>query len=109
MVITVEHAGAERGLLVLLRNGMSQIKAEAITSRDKVEVHLRHEPITPFAVPESILNYVIRTGQKVILDDALDPASVFERRLCAAAASQVRSLPPDQKAGRIDGVALPGK
>jgi PAS domain S-box-containing protein len=70
MVIAVEQAGAERGLLILLRNGKSQIEAEAITGSDKVEVHLGQERITGLAIPESILQYVLRTGQKVILDDA---------------------------------------
>jgi PAS domain S-box-containing protein len=71
MVITVEHAGAERGLFILLRSGKYQIEAEAITGRDKVEVHLRPEAPSGSAIPESILHYVVRTGQKVILDDAL--------------------------------------
>ena len=70
MVITVEHAGAERGLLILVRNGKWQIEAEAVTGRDKVEVYLRQEAASGSAIPESILHYVVRTGQKVILDDA---------------------------------------
>jgi PAS domain S-box-containing protein len=70
LVITVEHAGAERGLLVLLRSKKLQIEAEAITGRDKVEIHLRREPVSGSAIPESILQYVLRTGQKVTLDDA---------------------------------------
>jgi PAS domain S-box-containing protein len=71
MVITVEHAGAERGILILARNGISQIEAEAVTGVDKVEVYLRQEPVSPATIPESILHYVVRTGQKVILDDAM--------------------------------------
>jgi PAS domain S-box-containing protein len=70
MAITVEQAGAERGLLILLRNGGPQIEAEAITGRDKVEVHLRPETVSGSAIPESIFHFVFRTGQKVILDDA---------------------------------------
>jgi len=70
MAIMVEQAGAERGLLILARNGTSQIEAEAMIGRDKVEVQLRQEPVSPAAIPESILHYVVRTGQSVILDDA---------------------------------------
>lgn len=70
MVVAVEHAGAERGLLILSQDGNSRIEAEATTGRDKVEVQLRQEPVSASAVPESILHYVVRTGQKVVLDDA---------------------------------------
>lgn len=73
MVIAVEHAGAERGLLILSRNEKDQIEAEAATVRDKVEVCLRQAPVTLSELPESILHYVIRTRQSVILDDALIP------------------------------------
>jgi predicted ATPase/signal transduction histidine kinase len=66
----IEHAGAERGLLILLRGDAVQIEAEATTARDGVEVRLRQTCVTPLALPESILHYVIRTQESVILDDA---------------------------------------
>jgi predicted ATPase/signal transduction histidine kinase/GAF domain-containing protein len=70
MRIAVEHAGAERGILILLRNGESQIAAEATTSRGKVGVTFRQEAVSRFDLPESALHYVIRTRESVILDDA---------------------------------------
>ncbi|HMF60138.1 MAG TPA: AAA family ATPase [Vicinamibacterales bacterium] len=70
MRIAIEHAGAERGLLVLLRGDTLQIEAEARFDQKKVEVTLRPEPGTPAALPESLLHTVIRTRQSVILDDA---------------------------------------
>jgi GAF domain-containing protein len=70
MVIAVEHAGAERGLLILSRGGQLKIEAEATTARQRVEVSLRQEPVTAAALPEAILHYVIRTRDSVILDDA---------------------------------------
>src|SRR6202045_1662467 len=39
LVIAVEHAGAERGLLILSHGEEHRIEAEARTGRDKVEVH----------------------------------------------------------------------
>jgi PAS domain S-box-containing protein len=33
-------------------------------------VELRDEPLAPAALPESVLHYVVRTGESVILDDA---------------------------------------
>jgi PAS domain S-box-containing protein len=70
MVIAVEHAGAERGLLVLPQGAEQRIEAEATTGRDAVIVRLLGTPATPSEVPESVLQYVIRTQDSVILDDA---------------------------------------
>jgi PAS domain S-box-containing protein len=72
--IAVEHAGAERGLLILLRDstrgGGIQIEAEATTGPGRVEVKVRRTAITLADLPESALNYVIRTQEAVLLDDA---------------------------------------
>jgi PAS domain S-box-containing protein len=70
LVIAVEHAGAERGLLILPRGEEHSIEAEARTGRDKVEVHLGQRLVTPGELPESLLRYVVRTQESVILDDA---------------------------------------
>ena len=70
MTIALEHAGAERGLLVLLRGDTLQIEAEAKTAGATIEVTLRQAPVTPTALPESVLHTVIRTQHSVILDDA---------------------------------------
>src|SRR5712664_572250 len=63
MTIVLEHAGAERGLLVLLRGDELQIEAEARTDRETVEVTLRHDTATPAELPESILHPVVRTRE----------------------------------------------
>jgi PAS domain S-box-containing protein len=70
MTIALEHAGAERGLLILLRGDTLQIEAEARTSDKTIEVTLRQEPVAPAALPEAVLHTVIRTQHSVILDDA---------------------------------------
>jgi PAS domain S-box-containing protein len=71
MRIAVEHAGAERGLLILFQGGEPQLAAEATTGRGQLEVTLRQTTISPAALPEAVLHYVIRTRESVILDDAL--------------------------------------
>src|SRR5262249_8324131 len=73
MVTALEHAGAERGLLILSRKEGYRIEAEATTIRDKVAVRLRRTPASSIELPTSILHYAIRTQQSVILDDALLP------------------------------------
>ena len=70
MVIALELAGAERGLLILPHGEEPQIAAEARTGRDGVEVQLQHALVTPSDLPDSLLRYVIRTQESVILDDA---------------------------------------
>jgi PAS domain S-box-containing protein len=70
MVITLGHAGAERGLLVLPRGDQLWIEAEATTGLETVEVRLRQALVTSSELPDSVLQYVIRTQQPVILDDA---------------------------------------
>ncbi len=71
MVLAVEHAGAERGLLVLGQADEQLIEAEATTGRDTVKVRLLGTPATPSDLPNSVLQYVTRTHDSVILDAAL--------------------------------------
>ncbi len=69
----IVHAGAARGLLMLPRGAEQQIAAEATTSGDTVMVHLRAANVAAAALPESVLHYVVRTQESVILDDASTP------------------------------------
>jgi PAS domain S-box-containing protein len=69
--IAVEHAGAGRGLLILFLADEPRISAEATTGHGQVEVTLREAAVSPAELPESVLHYVIRTRETVILDDAL--------------------------------------
>jgi PAS domain S-box-containing protein len=70
MRIAVEYAGAERGLLVLLRGDESRIEAVATTGHGEIEVTVRQTVISPLDLPKSVLQYVIRTRERVVLDDA---------------------------------------
>ncbi|UVC17895.1 AAA family ATPase [Mesorhizobium onobrychidis] len=67
--MAIEQAGAERGLLVLSRGGEPRIAAEALTRGDAVVIELR-DAAAVGTMPESVLNYVLRTGQAVSLDNA---------------------------------------
>ncbi|MGO4158742.1 AAA family ATPase [Cupriavidus sp. YAF13] len=70
MRTAIEQAGAERGLLILLRGAEQRVAAEATTGGDTVTVQLRDESVTATALPVSILRYVLRTRENVILDNA---------------------------------------
>jgi PAS domain S-box-containing protein len=66
----VEHAGAERGLLMVPRGGDLWIEAEANTSGGAVTVWLRDRLVTATEVSESVVRYAARTLESVIVDDA---------------------------------------
>jgi PAS domain S-box-containing protein len=71
--LALQHAGAERGLLILPHGDAPRIAAEAATSRDTVTVHLLDTPATPAALPDEVLRYVLRTQERVLLEDAAAP------------------------------------
>lgn len=70
MRTAIEHAGADRGLLILSREDGYRIEAEATTSSDQVTVVLRQASVTAADLPSSVLHYVLRTKEGVLLHDA---------------------------------------
>jgi PAS domain S-box-containing protein len=70
MRTAIAQAGAERGLLILSQAAGPRIAAEATTGGDTVLVDLPDEPATARLLPETVLHYVLRTQESVILDDA---------------------------------------
>ena len=73
MRTAIEHAGAERGLLILAREDKYQIEAEAATSRDGVRVRLQQASVTAADLPGSVFHYVVRSKESVLLNDASAP------------------------------------
>src|SRR5262249_46511638 len=70
MVTALPHAGAERGLLIVQRGGEARVEAEGTTQRDTVTVRLLGTLAGPSDLPETVLNYALRTHEAVIVDDA---------------------------------------
>jgi PAS domain S-box-containing protein len=70
MRTAIEHAGAERGLLLLPGAVEQRVEAEATTRGDAVVVRVREASLAAAALPSVIVNYVVRSGENVILDDA---------------------------------------
>jgi PAS domain S-box-containing protein len=66
----IEHAGAERGLLILPRGAELRIQAEATTGGSSVTLELRDAPISSAELPETVIQYAARTQESVLLDDA---------------------------------------
>jgi PAS domain S-box-containing protein len=69
----IEHAGAQRGLLIVPTGDELRIEAEAMTAGEDPNVYLGESVDGAAALPESVLRSVVRTQQAVLLDDALAP------------------------------------
>jgi PAS domain S-box-containing protein len=69
----LQQAGAERGLLITPRRDDLQIEAEATAAEGDVTVRLRDSGDIAAAMPESLVRYVMRSQESVILDDASSP------------------------------------
>jgi PAS domain S-box-containing protein len=75
--VVIEHAGAQRGLLILSRGDDWRIEAEGATGDERVSVTVRQSGVTAEVtsknVPQTVLHYVARTRKSVLLDDASSP------------------------------------
>src|SRR5262245_1236552 len=70
MRLGVEQAGAERGLLILPEHDSYQIEGEARSGEDGITVDLRQASIQAADLPQSVLQYVLRTHERLLLQDA---------------------------------------
>ncbi|MDI3561904.1 ATP-binding sensor histidine kinase [Bradyrhizobium sp. Arg816] len=94
MRTAIEQAGAERGLLIVPHGAEPRIEAEAASDSGTVIVHLRDQPVTAIALPESVLHYVLRSHASVILGDAAaDPSSANDPYVRQRQARSVLCLP----------------
>src|SRR5262245_37750611 len=70
MVTALQHAGAERGLLIVRRGDEARVEAEAATQLDAIVVRRLGAAAGRSELPDTVLNYVLRTQEVVLLDDA---------------------------------------
>jgi PAS domain S-box-containing protein len=70
MRTAIEHAGAERGLLILPRGEEYRVEAEVTAGADQVNVRLVSAGVTAADLPETVFRYVLRTRESVVLQDA---------------------------------------
>jgi PAS domain S-box-containing protein len=67
MIVALENAGADRGLLISPRE--RDYLVEAVAEVVGGEIVVRQGALLQLAVPESVIRYVVRTRESVILDD----------------------------------------
>ncbi len=70
MHILIENAGATRGLLILEKDDQWLIEAEGILDYDEVTVHQSIAVKESEQVPATLINYISRTRENVVLSDA---------------------------------------
>jgi PAS domain S-box-containing protein len=104
MTIALENAGADRGLLILPAEDDYSIQAEAQAAGDQVEVALCQKPIRGITCPESLVRYVIRTHESVILDDASRPNLFSEDDYLRGRQTRSILCLPLIKQGRLTGL-----
>ena len=104
MTIALENAGADRGLLILPAKDDHLIQAEAQATGDQVEVVLGQKSITGITCPESLVRYVIRTHESVILDDASRPNLFSEDDYLRGRQAKSILCLPLIKQGRLTGL-----
>jgi PAS domain S-box-containing protein len=104
MTIAIENGGADRGLLILPAADDLLIQAEAKAAGDQVEVALGQKSITGITCPDSIVRYVIRTHESVILDDASRPNLFSEDDYLRGRRAKSILCLPLIKQGRLTGL-----
>jgi predicted ATPase/signal transduction histidine kinase len=73
--IVLQQAGGQKGALILVRDGDLAVHAEATTDGTEIRIESRQGvPASAATFPMSILRYVARTGEPVILDDTAGSA-----------------------------------
>lgn len=70
MTNTIVHAGARRGVLILLRDGTPIIAANGEVTQDGVQVGISSRPVDSNELPLSMLYTVLRTRESIALDHA---------------------------------------
>jgi PAS domain S-box-containing protein len=69
----VQHGGARRGVLIVRRADETRIEAEATTQPDTIVVRRLDTLPGPSDLPDTVLRYVLRTQETVMLEDAGAP------------------------------------
>jgi PAS domain S-box-containing protein len=76
MRAAIEHAGAERAVLVAVRGEELRTSAEAVVRGNEITVQVREHPARDaLALPDSLIRYSIRAREPVVLGDACSRSS----------------------------------
>lgn len=88
MSVTLEHVGADRGLLIRLDQQVAYIDACARATTSGITVDLRHTPATENDLPMAMLQQALNTGLPVYAGDAAH--TVRCKAICVPMLKQAR-------------------
>ncbi|MEG4454372.1 ATP-binding sensor histidine kinase [Microcoleus sp. N9_A1] len=110
MKIAIENAGAQKGFLILEKAGNWAIEAEGSVKEDEVSV-LRSLPLNPTAasggtllLASAIVNYVIRTQENVVLNNATQEGQFTRDPYIAATQPKSILCTPLLHQGKLTGI-----
>lgn len=110
MKIAIENAGAEKGFLILEKAGNWAIEAEGSVKKDEVSV-LRSHPLNAEAasgetpkLASAIVNYVIRTQENVVLNNATQEGQFTRDPYIAATQPKSILCTPLLHQGKLTGI-----
>ena len=104
MELAVEYAGAQRTLLILLHGDAPHIEGEAKVGSAGVEIATHHLPVRPDSLLEAALQYVLRTRERLLLDDASSHPSYAEDAYVRRSGLRSVLCLPIRKQARVIGV-----
>ncbi|WP_316367262.1 EAL domain-containing protein [Candidatus Thiodiazotropha sp. CDECU1] len=73
MTLTLESAGADRGLLLLGRDRVYEVEVEATAVDADIQIKQLRTPINQIECAESVVNRVINTHQNILIDNTANP------------------------------------
>jgi two-component sensor histidine kinase len=73
LTVVIEHAGAQRGLLLAPRLQELSLEAEVETAQNGVDIRFHRVPVTSAHAPLSLLHHAMSVRGPVLLDDAERP------------------------------------
>ncbi|WP_438037965.1 AAA family ATPase [Sorangium sp. So ce128] len=101
--VVLAHAGAQKGYLLEARRGAASIRARARIEGGKPFVESlageARAPASSAALPLSVVNYVVRTGEPVILDDAAETRFSADEYIALARPRSVLCMPIARRPG----------
>lgn len=107
MRIVVESAGAERGSILLLDDGELQLACLADMHEGRVRVRRSLDRALAEALPETVVEHVVRRQTQVVLDDAgLDERFSGDPYLSMNQTRSLLALPIMQRGGLLGVVCL---
>ncbi len=101
----VLHAGAQRGAIILVRETGLYVEAESGVKADQIQLYDGTTPLENFSrLPKSIIHFVHRTGQTLVLEDAkVDVRFSNDRYIVSEQVDSVMCL-PIMRQGMISGI-----